>query len=104
MTGKGIYLADISSKSANYCSPYISANIGLLLLCEAELGKPMLELHNANSGAATLAINKGKVATLGKGRIIPKKWKDASCVNADLKGVQMVCAGVSSHWIQNLID
>ena len=37
MFGKGIYLADMSSKSANYCCPYISNGHALLLLCEAEL-------------------------------------------------------------------
>ncbi|KAI7152777.1 PARP-domain-containing protein [Hortaea werneckii] len=39
--GKGIYLADMSSKSAQYTASYISNGEGLLLLCEAELGSPM---------------------------------------------------------------
>lgn len=34
MFGKGIYLADMSSKSANYCCSYISGGTALLLLCE----------------------------------------------------------------------
>ena len=42
--GKGVYLADISSKSAQYCQPGMSGGTGLLLLCEAELGKPMYEI------------------------------------------------------------
>ena len=41
MFDKGIYLADMSSKSANYCCPYNSGGQALLLLCEAELGNPM---------------------------------------------------------------
>jgi poly [ADP-ribose] polymerase len=31
MFGKGVYLADISSKSANYCVPSMSGDVGLLL-------------------------------------------------------------------------
>lgn len=32
--GKGIYFADMSSKSANYCFATHSRNTGLLMLCE----------------------------------------------------------------------
>lgn len=42
--GKGIYLADLSTKSANYCLSGMSGGTGLLLLCEAELGNPMYEV------------------------------------------------------------
>lgn len=42
--GKGIYMADMSSKSANYCVAGMSGGTGLLLLCEAELGNPMYEV------------------------------------------------------------
>lgn len=90
MFGKGVYLADVSSKSANYCCSYLSGNIGLLLLCEAEVGKPMLELTHASSSAAEEAKRKGCVATWGKGRIGPVDWKDAGCVNPSLEGVLMV--------------
>lgn len=37
MFGKGIYFADISSKSANYCLPKHNCS-GLMLLCEVALG------------------------------------------------------------------
>ncbi|KAI9781135.1 MAG: hypothetical protein M1835_004358, partial [Candelina submexicana] len=89
MFGKGIYLADISSKSANYCNYHSSGNIGLLLLCEAELGKPMLELVMADSNAGAVAKSQGRVATWGQGTLGPRGWKDASCVNPNLKGVMM---------------
>ena len=39
--GKGVYLADCSSKSANYCNPGMSGNVGVLLLCEVELSRPL---------------------------------------------------------------
>lgn len=47
MFGKGIYLADMSSKSAGYCCSSMSDGEGLLLLCDAELGDPMQELKTA---------------------------------------------------------
>ncbi|KAF6239847.1 hypothetical protein HO173_002394 [Letharia columbiana] len=87
--GKGVYLADISSKSANYCQSHASSNTGLLLLCEVELGKPMLELEIGRSDAAELAKQHGCIATWGRGATAPRGWKDAGCVNADLKGVMM---------------
>jgi hypothetical protein len=90
MFGKGVYMADISSKSAGYCSAQSSGNTALLLLCEAELGKPMQELTQASSNAGTTAKQKGMFSTWGKGRTGPKGWKDASCVNKNLEGVKMV--------------
>ena len=38
MFGKGVYFADMSSKSANYCYPSRSQPVGLLLMCEVALG------------------------------------------------------------------
>jgi hypothetical protein len=38
MFGKGIYFADMVSKSANYCCPAPDNKTGLLLLCEVALG------------------------------------------------------------------
>ncbi|KAI4922829.1 hypothetical protein J4E90_001264 [Alternaria incomplexa] len=89
MFGKGIYLADMSSKSANYCASYNSGGTALLLLCEAELGNPMHELTNASYTAGEDAINKGLHSTFGMGQTGPKKWKDAGCVNPALKGCMM---------------
>jgi hypothetical protein len=39
MFGKGIYFADMVSKSANYCVTSKSNPVGLLLLCDVALGK-----------------------------------------------------------------
>jgi poly [ADP-ribose] polymerase len=90
MFGKGIYLADMSSKSANYCNHYQSGGIALLLLCEAELGNPMHELTNASYNAGEDAKAKGMCSTWGKGRVGPTQWKDASCVHPSLAGTIMV--------------
>jgi poly [ADP-ribose] polymerase len=96
MFGKGVYLADTSSKSANYCCSWNSANQGLLLLCDAELGDPMFELAGSDYMAGENAKNEGKIATLGKGISIPGGWKDASVVHEDLKGVMIPDVGVGS--------
>jgi poly [ADP-ribose] polymerase len=90
MFGKGIYLADMSSKSANYCCSYSSGGTALLLLCEAELGDPMHELTNSSYSAGEDAKAKGMCSTWGKGMTGPSKWKDAKCVNPALAGCKMV--------------
>ncbi|XP_047140981.1 poly [ADP-ribose] polymerase 1 isoform X1 [Hydra vulgaris] len=46
MFGKGIYFADMASKSANYCCTTRSNNTGLMLLCEVALGN-MYELKQS---------------------------------------------------------
>ena len=38
MFGKGVYFADMASKSANYCCTSSRDNVGLMLLCEVALG------------------------------------------------------------------
>ncbi|KAF2788790.1 poly polymerase 2 ADP-ribosyltransferase 2 [Melanomma pulvis-pyrius CBS 109.77] len=89
MFGKGIYLADMSSKSANYCCSHSSGGHALLLLCEAELGQPMYELTDASYDAGEDAIAHGSVSTWGKGMVGPAKWKDAGGVHPSLEGVMM---------------
>ena len=69
MFGKGVYFADMSSKSANYCWPSKSQSEGLLLLCEVSLGKQN-ELLNANIDADKLP--KGKHSVKGVGRTSPE--------------------------------
>ena len=89
MFSKGIYFADISTKSANYCAADTSDGVGLLLLCEVELGTPPLELAIGNSGAPELARKSNCISTLGVGRTVPVAWKDAGCVHPSLEGVSM---------------
>ncbi|KAE9414801.1 hypothetical protein Angca_003723 [Angiostrongylus cantonensis] len=45
MFGKGVYFADMVSKSANYCKILSDNTDGLLLLCDVALGKVKEELH-----------------------------------------------------------
>lgn len=92
MFGKGVYLADMSSKSANYCCSYLSDQTALLLLCEAELGSPMHERTTSQYEAAEIAKNEGKWSTFGKGATGPSLWEDSACLHPSLKGVKMPSA------------
>lgn len=90
MFGKGVYLADVSTKSANYCMTSASGGHGLLLLCEAELGRPMHELLHSDFNAPEDCKKNGKIATLGVGKTAPKGWIDAGdAIDPSLKGIQM---------------
>ncbi|XP_043840434.1 poly [ADP-ribose] polymerase 2 isoform X2 [Dromiciops gliroides] len=68
MFGKGIYFADMSSKSANYCFASRLKDVGLLLLSEVALGE-CNELLAANPEAGGLL--QGKHSTKGMGRMAP---------------------------------
>ncbi|XP_059200112.1 poly [ADP-ribose] polymerase 2 [Centropristis striata] len=68
MFGKGIYFADMSSKSANYCFATQNNNVGLLLLCEVALGDSN-ELLDADYEANNLP--EGKHSTKGLGQTGP---------------------------------
>lgn len=75
--GKGVYFADMASKSACYCCP--SNDIALILLCEVALGSPN-EHFTTNHNAANLP--NGKHSTKGCGRTIPSD-------HIDLNGVKV---------------
>ena len=66
--GKGIYFADMSSKSANYCFASRLKDAGLLLLSEVALGQ-CNKLLEANPEAEGLL--QGKHNTKGLGKIAP---------------------------------
>lgn len=68
MFGKGVYFADMFSKSANYCYSSHAATAGVLLLCEVALGD-MAELLTANYNADKLP--EGKLSTKGVGATAP---------------------------------
>jgi len=57
MFGKGVYFADMVSKSANYCFTNPQNNTGIMLLCEVALGNCNEKLH-ADYNAANLPPNK----------------------------------------------
>ncbi|XVF71966.1 hypothetical protein PTKIN_Ptkin12aG0082600 [Pterospermum kingtungense] len=81
MFGKGIYFADLVSKSAQYCYTRRRNPVGLMLLSEVALGE-VYELTNAKY---IEKLPKGKHSTKGLGEKVPKtsdfvKWKDGIIV------------------------
>lgn len=67
MFGKGIYFADMVSKSANYCCTSPSNSTGLLMLCEVALGD-MMEYNQAHY---VTKLPADKHSTKGVGRTTP---------------------------------
>jgi len=70
MFGKGVYFADMSSKSANYCFANRSSATGVLVLCEVSLGAQYERLSAEYEAAARCAAAK-KHSTFGKGATAP---------------------------------
>lgn len=69
MFGKGIYWADMVSKSANYCFAQQSNNHGFMLLSEVALGD-MYERLNAD-GSLPQTLPSKYHSTWGKGKVVP---------------------------------
>lgn len=90
MFGKGVYFADMMSKSAGYCYASLSNKIGVLLLCEVAV-KPFLEMNNANYNADEDCKKSKTLATKGVGMVQPTNWQDAGMAlgHKELEGVQM---------------
>jgi len=74
MFGKGVYFADMVSKSANYC--YANKSSGLMLLCEVMTGEENY-LYHADYNAGDLAKNNNKDCTKGRGKTEPDPKKSA---------------------------
>lgn len=72
MFGKGVYFADMSSKSANYCYPYNNST-GFLVLAEVALGECNEKLKS-DSNAAKLPKNKMSVKGVGEIGPDPKQF------------------------------
>ena len=88
--GKGVYLADVSSKSAQYCSAGMSGGTGILMLVEAELGDPKYEIPDGDSNAEEEAKKRKCVSTLGVGQQAPQGWVDGKIIHDKLEGVSLV--------------
>ncbi|KAK5903551.1 hypothetical protein CgunFtcFv8_007323 [Champsocephalus gunnari] len=80
MFGKGVYFADMVSKSANYCHTSQSDPVGLLLLAEVALGN----MHELKKASHITKVPKGKHSVKGVGRTAP----DPSA-SVTLDGVQV---------------
>ncbi|XP_040581358.1 poly [ADP-ribose] polymerase 1 [Lepeophtheirus salmonis] len=67
MFGKGIYFADMVSKSANYCHTSKKKNTGLLMLCDVALGN----IYEKTSAEYVEKLPPGKHSTMGIGKTQP---------------------------------
>ncbi|GAQ87205.1 poly(ADP-ribose) polymerase 1 [Klebsormidium nitens] len=79
MFGKGIYFADMVSKSANYCFTSATNPTGILALAEVALGD-MYELLEANYEAGDMLEN-GQMSTKGIGKTAPDPAQDVLLPN-----------------------
>jgi poly [ADP-ribose] polymerase len=71
--GKGVYFADCSSKSAQYCFVNRSKEVGLILLCEVEVGDEV-EKTDADYDAHNLPPGKHSTKGVGKFTTNPATW------------------------------
>ena len=85
--GNGVYLADRASKSADYCDPWTSDQVGLLLLCETQLGNPSYvkagHEYNARVSMRKQRLISTKMMTDASNE--PPRWIDAGIVNPQLE-------------------
>lgn len=72
MFGKGIYFADMVTKSANYCNPDYPSMLrntsGLLLLCEVALGN----MQHLTKAKTIVSLPQHVHSIMGLGRMIPE--------------------------------
>ncbi|PIK37446.1 putative poly [Apostichopus japonicus] len=78
MFGKGVYFADMVSKSANYCHTSYNSPTGLMLLCEVALG----DMYELTGAEMITKLPAGKHSTFGMGRTAP-----AASGDIDVDGV-----------------
>ena len=71
MFGKGVYFADMVSKSANYCCTTRTNNTGLLLLCDVALG----DMYERTQADYITKLPTGYHSTKGVGRTSPDPSK-----------------------------
>ncbi|XP_041951051.1 poly [ADP-ribose] polymerase 1 isoform X1 [Alosa sapidissima] len=67
MFGKGVYFADMVSKSANYCHTSQADPVGLILLADVALGN----MHELKKASHITKLPKGKHSVKGVGRTAP---------------------------------
>jgi Poly(ADP-ribose) polymerase catalytic domain len=94
MFGKGVYFADMVSKSANYCFTNPTNNTGILLLCEVACGNHN-ELLQANFYADKLPPGTHSTKGCGRTQPDPKEEKMLGDVKVPLgHGVDSKISGV----------
>ena len=84
-------LPNRACKSAAYCDPWTSAQTGLLLLCETQLGEPAYVRSDHEYNAADSMRKKGLISAKMAGNPAnePVEWMDAGVANRELGGTLM---------------
>ncbi|XP_038573369.1 poly [ADP-ribose] polymerase 2 isoform X1 [Micropterus salmoides] len=100
MFGKGLYFADMSSKSANYCFANQHNQVGLLLLSEVALGD-CNELLDADYEASNLPA--GKHSTKGLGQTGPDPKNSVTLDGVTVPMGPGVKTGVGKHNAYSLL-
>lgn len=97
MFGKGVYFADMVSKSANYCFTNRNNNTGLLMLCEVVLGNED-QRHKILSSDSQLprTLPKGKYSAIGCGRHGPCPKKNITTGTATVPQGKGVDTGIQN--------
>ncbi|XP_057662196.1 poly [ADP-ribose] polymerase-like [Diorhabda carinulata] len=99
MFGKGIYFADMVSKSAQYCFPQSTKAKGLLLLCDVALGNTLDLLKAENITKLPKGMN--SVRALGKTHPDPSYVKKIEDIVVPVgKGIHQAAAE-KSHLLYN---
>lgn len=94
MFGKGIYFADIVSKSANYCTKGSTDNTALLLLCDVALG---VTKNPSYAYDYKDLPNENEQSVKGCGTNIPTKF-------GTLDGVKIATGGIQKADIQTALQ
>lgn len=87
MFGKGVYFADMVSKSANYCRTTPSNNVGLMMLCEVALGN----MHELTAASCISKPPKGKHSVKGCGKTGPDPSADVTLEDGTIVPVGQGC-------------
>ena len=75
MFGKGLYFADMVTKSANYCFATHSQPEGIMMLSEVALGATPHTVRQANSNLPK-GMKKKEISTKGEGKYVPDPAQD----------------------------
>jgi hypothetical protein len=94
--GKGLYFADESRKAFQYCHPEDSQGSACVLLCEVQIGNPVLET-DGEDGQAVLQLQEKGLLALRYNCWEGWTWVDAGVIHSQLSGVFMPSPDASRH-------
>lgn len=100
MFGKGIYFADVVTKSANYCHTNRANNIGLLLMCEVALGN----MRKHTIATHVRSIPNGTWQSVGGvGIYCPMDWRLIHGVTAPFGDIKLTKKRTGLHYNEYIV-